>query len=382
MNNAVLFSFFSSTNLGDVILSYELYRLLSKKHNVICVDFTTGQIVIPNNKITIENEFKSIKINPIKSLLLPLYKYFLISKNYNFASIFKTLNSKDVVYVGGGNMIMDYDIFPDYTLRVKKIVQQCNKNNLKVALMSVGVGPIKSIFSAKRLRRILSLLDYISVRDLDSQEFLARFTSKEIFLLPDPAFMIKNQNVDIIKNSNYGINVMNINNDKILLSQYSDLISKLINIKPECKITIFTTEVSDYGYAELLYETLLLKGYININIIHFDSVETLISISRKFNAIISTRMHAAILAMTQGVPAIPLVWQTKVKSVFEYMNIGIPIFNIENMSVESDSIIENLIKVGDSKNLKNEINIKIEDIRNILIESYNNIFIKWRETWN
>ena len=155
MKRAVVISFFSSKNLGDLALSNTLENLLKdKNYSIKKYDFLTldriseatkekvfSKSINDNEQIsTIEKIFyKNIKMN-IKKIIVSIlgelntavikYKIGKIVDKRKWNKLESDVINSDIIVIGGGNMIMDInpiwaDLFNDY-------VKLFSKHNKKI----------------------------------------------------------------------------------------------------------------------------------------------------------------------------------------------------------------------------------------------------------
>ena len=89
------------------------------------------------------------------------------------------------------------------------------------------------------------------------------------------------------------------------------------------------------------------KCVFNINM-----PETLFSKMAKYDGVISCRLHPSIISFSMNIPAVSLVWNTKVPSF--YKGIGYPDRAIERESFEAEAIVDRLEKAMEEGITKDE----------------------------
>ena len=224
MNKIVMVSFFKSNNLGDVVLSKSLYEIYNNSAAKIqCYDFTTISKVKPQTEITnrSEDSYLTLKgqINSriskvLKSSLYTKITFFIkrYTTDYKRWSTFsEALKGADEIVIGGGNMLMDID--ETWPLLISEYVRIAKKNNKKVYISHVGVGPLNSYLSKKLISNLRYSIEGISVRDLKSSNELVNslnYNEEIITITADPAFSLYTEKpFNQIKNQ-IGINVLSI----------------------------------------------------------------------------------------------------------------------------------------------------------------------------
>ena len=115
---------------------------------------------------------------------------------YNVLSILIALKHSDVLIFGGGSLLQDVTskrsiYYYLFLIRLAKFMKN------KIVMLSQGIGPIINEKSIKAVQSTLSLVDYITVRDNYSKEFLESIgvDAKKIFLSTDPVINIRNDSI-------------------------------------------------------------------------------------------------------------------------------------------------------------------------------------------
>jgi polysaccharide pyruvyl transferase WcaK-like protein len=85
------------------------------------------------------------------------------------------------------------------------------------------------------------------------------------------------------------------------------------------EVNIFTNgDLLDYELALKIYEQCKLTGGKNINVLQrpTSDLELLAQINA-FDKVVAARLHANIVALSLGIPSVGLVWDTKVASLYQ-----------------------------------------------------------------
>lgn len=358
-DKVVLISFFKSENLGDKELSKGLINIVKKKYNIMYkYDFST-MIKIeeldecsehPTENSKIKNYFK--KVIP---LLIGSENYKKLAYHQTVKKRMKTLMFNDIlkadkIIIGGGNMLMDKD--KTWPLRINEIVNFSNKNDIKVNIVYVGVGPIKNEYTKLLYKNIFKKVDKLIVRDNNSKRLLIPLTgSKSVEVGYDPALYydekLYNQRAKLLKNNDkpvVGLNVLgqecfksstqNLN----YLKEMEILIEKL-NKDSYKEIVIFSTAMNDYENIKNLMLKIKNKNVIRYEVNTYTDIARLYS---RLNFLIGSRMHSLIFAQSHFLPYMAFSWQDKVDSYAEMINLNIKVIDVKKISKNVD-LIENTI---------------------------------------
>src|SRR5690625_4585244 len=329
--NVVLISFFKSENIGDIELSKELLKIVEKKHEVKSIyDFSTlNKIIIKDeNKTTNEtmNDYgfkrwlKNIILLTLGRKNYRWLTYHRIVKKNILMGLFKEIEYCQRVIIGGGNMLMDRD--KTWPLRMKKIIDHCYKNKIKVDIVYVGAGPIPYPSTERIYKEIFDKIETLMVRDYRSKSLLMPYVeSKKIHIDYDPALFYNQEkyktrlkSIESKKNITLGINVIGeecfpsqLANDKYLRNMY-ELINCIDEDSVE-QIILFSTAEKDYININKLISNISNSKVTIYNIKDYDDIVELYS---KLSFLVGGRMHSLIFAQSMFLPYIALAWDNKV----------------------------------------------------------------------
>jgi len=135
----ILISFFNSHNIGDVVISDMLYKLLSKKYKVDRFSYTGGPLVLNNtNNVFVNNSNIKGKLKLIISNALNRIHLGAIIKKYSYINLKKIyleefeskICKNDILVIGGGNMIFDINKYSRSGFKFLKFIE-LTKNIIK-----------------------------------------------------------------------------------------------------------------------------------------------------------------------------------------------------------------------------------------------------------
>ncbi len=348
---------------------------MNSKYEIIKVDFPTGKIV---NERTLVTKYEPIKyykkVSRFKRIITSLYIYGKLKFNKNIFESKDILKEASVVYIGGGNMLMDLSQIPDYSIRFFNYIKTINNYHLPIHLIFVGVGPVQNYFQRRYIRKASQLCKTIIARDDASRiELISYGVKKQISILPDPAFLFPYEESTSIKRNVIAVNVYIYRNEKSIYNSYVDLV-KYISFKYSSKtIVLFSTESMDYPNIDKILSECNTFNCKNLYVKYIYSISDLLKLYHSSICIISTRMHSAIIALSQRVPVIPIVWQKKIVGMFNYMELGITLYSQKDISNNIENVCNDIERylVDDEFRIKIDKQVKrIQDtIRKGVIEN-------------
>lgn len=256
---------------------------------------------------------------------------------FKFFDVRKSLKASDMLISGGGSLLQDKTSSRSiwYYLLIMKLAKRYKK---KVFVYSNGVGPINKIFNRNITRRVLNKVDYITLRDKDSYDFIKSIgvNNPNIKVLSDPVFNLKEASDESVRKK------FDINEDAVLVSIRSWIddekliaeLSKFLNyLIDEGKNIVFMpmqtprdTTISEKIAANLKSSKIINEKY---------PVEILMSLMKNANFIVAMRLHAMIYAIHQNVPFIGLSYDPKTETLLkdfdESINIDVDAINYDDL---------------------------------------------------
>lgn len=373
MSRILISTKLKSTNIGNQALSDELIKLAelkseNKKYKIVGrpfgLDKYTFSFFNTNNPVgdfekiaqkiaeraaaIPENKFAESDLKSIRSVLLNVegnvvkteklrrifrkirkfyFSFFLFSRAYE--DRIKTYRSIDYYLYSGAGEVTKKDLFLRQLLdlRVAQIL------GVKVCAINQSVELIDGIEN-KLLIHVYSKMHKIVVRGKLSKELLIKggVESSLIQVCPDTAF--RNKGEIIIKDKFSKKIAVNLTKHKYDTAKFEILLQKLIN--EGYQITYVTND--PMGDKEIAME-LKEKYNISISIKSYNYWEYAKFISN-FDLLISTRLHSNELALSTGVPVIPIE-AGRFKTTEVLGNIDYPL-NVIN--IERDDFVDEVLK--------------------------------------
>lgn len=331
-----------SENLGDGVIYTSLKGGILRHLPDAIVDGLdlSGNLdwVNPDEEKNRTNVFKqSFFIRFIKKISIVNKVYYAVSWYFKKRrQCLKYWNEKikkaDLVIIGGGQLLTDSNFgFPP---KIFDIYLLCNKHNKPLSIFGCGVGKKWGFVSTILYRKVIKYANFVSVRDAVSAKRLADFTGRTCLHHPDPGFSIcKNIGelilpppVDGVEKKKLYINFQPLNDIKYFVPSLNKLneIDYFIfweNIISQChddyEVSLFTNgHPGDYQVVQRFFNEIKLKNY-NVHLLMRPTrPDELIRQLNQCDCIISTRMHAGIVAYSLRKAVIPISWDDKVNNVW------------------------------------------------------------------
>lgn len=380
----LLISFFNSHNIGDCMIAEILFEKVSKFYDTEKCGYAgyLQKITDPNNIKKTNAVKKRSNLRNLVYQLLHKFKLESVISTYRLLRyeschyLKKKLQGVDLVVIGGGNMIFDEFEYSDSAFRFNKIVSMAKARHIKVFAISLGIGPFQTIIQEQNACKALNKCDYITFRDNKSYNIYAKHIEDlgNVCISIDPVFMIENYSSSLNKSKQIiGLNIMNSkliddSEDKyrFLIGKYTDLIDQLIE-NLDLDIVLFSTDSMDYVMLQDVYLQATKKK--NIKIEEINGFDDLINLYNKIPLLIGMRMHAMIIAFTQGIPVIGLSWQPKVDAFFDIIDSKDSVFNYNDIENSVNDIVilckEKLLGLDKEMKKNGEILRNIQNRRDI-----------------
>lgn len=345
MKKVTLIAEWYSDNLGDGLLSSCFEKIFS------CDSIEVNKIDISkkekfNNYIDDTSLNCQTKSSPSlfkKMIPTGLKQIIIIKKNfpdYNKYLYSKNIQDCDQIIFVGGQMFMWYFSYPIY-----KIVKLAAKKGIPVYFYACGVGNNKNFLLNKLLTSALNnpIVKNISCRDDCSYlRSIVKNDDKIKFTYDAGLYCSKLYGIKGKNSNKVGIGIMFLENIEIskLEKFWKKSIDYLLN--NEENIEIFCNgNTKDYSFAYNIYK----KYYMNNSNVSFSKKPTspneLVSIIKKYERIISMRLHSLIIASSYEIPITAIFWDKKVELIFNKIQKNLALYNMKDIYDDSSLLLKN-----------------------------------------
>lgn len=364
MKKCLLISFFNSHNIGDRLISFCLAKRYEHFYKVIKCSFEGSIEIWPESayhygiRDKVKRMYgccvsyfqKQCHKSPQKEIMLD-------------PSIMHEIKMCDVIYMGGGNMLMY-----DYYHMFKRYLDYAKKCKKPVFGVDIGVGPFSDENQLINTCKCLDMCECVTFRDKSSLELAKKYcVNDKLFLAIDPCFFLDKSKAKCVEKDIVAINMMDLSLDfatketqRTLLDRYESLIKNIADIT-EKKIVLYSTVYEDYFALKKLARRLR-KSNTHIETRKVYTIDDLNELYQKTCYVIAMRMHALILAYAYGIPHCGIAWQKKVNSFFEITNQKENCFSIQYLDNNLDRIVSAFTKTQEEGFQKINISKEILDL--------------------
>jgi polysaccharide pyruvyl transferase CsaB len=284
---------------------------------------------------SVDVEFTVFSRNPPDTVTRHQVARVVDARNLTRVEITPEIERLDLLIVGGGGIFFDKEV--EIFLREMEIAQE---NKVPTMTYAVGVGPLQSENSRKRVRDILKDVDVITVRERKDQRLLEEIgVKREITVTADPAFLLMPE--PLPKNALalervhkeralVGISVrepgpaapdIDPNSYHSLLANAADFV--ISRLDADVIFVPMERQTMDVQQSHAVISRMLMPQHAWVLKGEYTAGQ-LLSLIRHFTFTIGMRLHFLIFSALQGVPFVPLPYASKVSSLLERMQIPMP----------------------------------------------------------
>lgn len=279
-------------NVGDQAIDYTLKKIFeSKGAQVTSVNYTM---------------FFSTNGSKFKSVFQNLLKMYKISKR-----------NADLVIIGGGQLIQSNRTFPLsfylWTLLIKLF------SSSKIVLYGVGVDENYGRFKELLFKRALIRVSKFYVRDEFSHKNLKKVFTYNSQVIPDSVLSIsklfasspKKTKLKLFGLTHYGsierYKYIKVTEDEYL-KQQAEL---LLSLEDHVEYKLFYNTKSDFAYTLKFQEYLRETYNYSVDICKTEDLFAYIELVNSAAKVVSSRMHALIIAHSYGIEITPVIRNNK-----------------------------------------------------------------------
>lgn len=270
-------------------------------------------------------------------------------------SLLRAAHDSDLVILGGGGLFQDDDsrIKMPYWAGTLSALRLANRN---LVGHSLGAGPLRHAESRLAARMACAAMKSVSVRDQHAYRWLAPCTSKNVAVVPDPAFMLRPappadahallRSVGLSGDRPIvGVAVRRwfhrlggfvphrikaaVGLDKghgeaelsAFLDQLSDALRRLCRRLDASLLLLPTYNVAHENDAGVCRSLAARLGDVSTGILELNDPQLYKAVAGKLTLMIAARMHPLILASGMGTPIVGLAYNVKFDGLFESLRL-------------------------------------------------------------
>ncbi len=227
-------------------------------------------------------------------------------------------------------------------------INEIRKDKLKCkrVVLNANISPFPNKFAEKVILKQLSRLDFITVRDTYSYNYIKNhlpYLKCECY--PDMVFSMPRGMISDIQCENaLGIAAYNSDNSALFSRLCDEYTEKTGN-----KVLIFALDTGKENDLKAARE--IQNGMKNeCEIIEYDGILKNI---RRCKKIIATRFHSAVIALSAGIDVIPAVYSDKTRHALSDLNFSGKIFDINRL--DYDGLYEEVFKPSDKFSVQKSV---------------------------
>ena len=345
--NILVLNQYNSDNLGDQLLNKLLCEKLSE-FGMKTINAGYAQTIPQSVNYVYEDNISMSNFVKFKSYCPSSIKYIFRFRNRLKKTAKQIQNeSIDAIVIGGGQLLKSRSVFINcFSFWVKF----AKKNDIPIFVFGIGVDDYLTMWEKKMYSALLSKVEYVNCRDVQSKTILAKQMGiKKCDLSPDVVFSFSFKEKCIQKKNIFVIMPYSYNTAKssfafsLSHSEYFNMLLKKILQKQDknLKIVLAATTSAD-AYECFLFKKFLDNKKISSEIYEITKIEQLVKLYMKTKLLISGRMHAMIIANKCGVQVDPIIISSKIRDYKnDYLDKKL---DYENVSHEACEGIERLVQ--------------------------------------
>lgn len=318
MEKVLIVNQFNSDNLGDKLLNDCLIMQL-KKEGIYSENAGFAQTVKQEVLYVTKRGKIATIMSFVKRHLPAKIKYYLGYKhrlNETFNGI--DANNYSAIILGGGQLLKHNSVFM-YCLSAW--VEYAKHSNTPIYLYGVGIDYGMTSREILFYKKIISDIDFINVRDHESQKLFQEYFFRNVEISADIAFLYKVKDKGDRKD---GIVVMPYHyktakkffgmdiTQEIYYKELRTRIQKLADNQLPSSIIITATTSAD-AQEGILFAEYLMKAGLQVSIQQVQTYDELIGLLQKTTCLISGRMHAMIMGLLCGCQIYPIEVSNKIR---------------------------------------------------------------------
>jgi len=388
----------NTNNVGDVAITDMIAALCYENGYVVnTMDFNFKAVILEllfpylkfAKRINLFFPFSLLNLFFSRSLLLKIISNVLKLLIYIpiiFVVFFFKSRGCGKVFIGGGNILMGIEHgFPIQALIYAIFSRFFGK---KVYFVFVGAGPLTAPGVRGILRLALRLVHCVICRDHASKMLIIKELGGslvDIEVMPDPVLLWPKSNVKTAEYYDVLFTFLPLFSPEmfpdgregkaVFFQQVMvDLVVELV--RKGQRVGFFVTDVgADLEISKVVSDEVFQKTGCRINIVIPDSPDAMAELVGSSGLVFSTRMHGAIMALSQSIPSYCIEWQPKVTGLYNDMGLSEFLIRLDDKGGFSvSSVLENIIAIQNNRDSYVAlIDGKLKQLRSNYSERWNSL---------
>lgn len=322
-------SFFDSANLGDLLIARSLHDFAAEFGPVERLSYSGDPFHFPDPDALPAGgsgpmEPLSLRVRLVSTRVGHAAWRIKESRSARHFRIQDTLARSELLLLGGGNMVFDLDARTRSSDRFGYFVDTARRSGTPAFGISLGIGPFASARQHKGACRVLDRCGWLTFRDRSSLELYLEHGHQPAEIGVDPVLLMEqvfdrpatpsNRLAWNLVEPRLVGGVDDVERQHIL-REHASAIRRLVS--DGCAVELFSTDRADEPFLEEL-ESLVRSPLCRVRPI--TGLTTLLKFYLEVDLVVASRMHALIVAFTQGAPVLGLSWQQKVRAFFDLVD--------------------------------------------------------------
>lgn len=369
----------STSNLGDVAISEMIFKLLQRRgYQVVRMEFNFSAVVAGCRQADRFWRGSGRCCDNTKPGLIPLFSGRVakaIGRVFKLAfylpAVFLVFwrNSKGCakVFIGGGNLLMGIEYgFPIQVLCYVLFSRLLGK---RVVFVCVGAGPFTAPGVKPILRLVLRLSQRVICRDSKSKELIERELGDSLVVLevfPDPVLLWPKVKEKTKISYDILFTVMPLFSPAIFpdgdYPRAENFQTCMIDlwvelIKSGKRIGVFVTDSKvDLKISKTIAKEVFNRTGVSLVVELPITPEEMAVLVNSADVVFSTRMHGAIMALSQTVPSLCISWQPKINGLYSYLAINDLLVALDVFGrFSTQDALHKLSKISENRNYYLEV---------------------------
>ncbi len=284
---------------------------------------------------------------------------------FKISEVYKALGNCHILLSGGGSLLQDFTSTRSIIYYLAVIIM-AKMRGKKVYVYANGIGPIDKGFSRFLTKIVLNRVDYITLRDDLSEEFVKDMgvKNKNIEVTADPVFSLdpadENRVREILELENItltdktiGFCLRDYENSASLKMKFVEVVDRLIEDGYDVLLVPFHMPRDNVYLKEILE---LSKHRDKVSLVEGTySAGELMGIFKKLKLLVAMRLHSVVYGANVSLPMVGVIYDPKVRAMVRELGIKESV-EVRDFSADElyEKINKTLLNLEDSKNILEE----------------------------
>lgn len=245
----------------------------------------------------------------------------------------QVITKADLVVVAGGGYITD--AFSGHGIRVLKTLEMATNLGKPTALMGQGIGPIQKPGLYKKLRSVLPAVDLITLREARHGPRLLEscgLNANQLFVTGDDAIELAYSARTNVSGYGIGVNLRAAKYSEVGSETIAEVRNVLRLMARKYSAPLISVPIDQN--RDVKVNQCMIEGYeLMDEETHFPTVKELVKHISKCRIVVTGSYHAAVFALSQGIPSVCLArsdyYEVKFLGLADQFGVGCDVLLID-----------------------------------------------------